>query len=94
MRKSRRFAQLDVFADRPGAGNPLATAIRKIATYRTQARFLTLFDNDTLATYTWDSVGITQDDLDDGLEGIQAADISTVAPDALTASFVTGSFPP
>jgi len=24
MRPSRRFTQLDVFADRPGAGNPLA----------------------------------------------------------------------
>jgi PhzF family phenazine biosynthesis protein len=27
MRKSRRFAQLDVFADRPGAGNPLAVVL-------------------------------------------------------------------
>lgn len=27
MRMSRRFAQLDVFADRPGAGNPLAVVI-------------------------------------------------------------------
>jgi PhzF family phenazine biosynthesis protein len=27
MRKTRRFAQLDVFADRPGAGNPLAVVL-------------------------------------------------------------------
>ena len=27
MRLPRRFAQLDVFADRPGAGNPLAVVI-------------------------------------------------------------------
>ena len=27
MRPSRRFTQLDVFADRPGAGNPLAVVI-------------------------------------------------------------------
>lgn len=76
-----------------GGANPPATAILQISPYRTQARFVVLFDNDALATFRWDTDTPTQDDLDDDLDDVQAADLSVVAPDARCASFGTALFP-
>lgn len=76
-----------------GANAP-ATVVRKFVTYRTQARFLTLFDNDAVGRWGWDLTDIVQEDLDDVLEGVQAADLSTIAPDVVSGTFVSGFFPP
>ena len=74
--------------------NPMATAVRKFVPYRTAARFLMLFDNDAMAPWSFTPTGIEQEDHDDVEEGIQAVDISTVAPDAVSGTFVSGFFPP
>jgi hypothetical protein len=74
--------------------NPAATAVRALVPYRTQARFLTLFDNDAVARWGWSPTELVQEDADAGLDGVQAVDVTLVAPDAVSGTFVSGYYPP
>ncbi len=75
-----------------GAANPMATTVTGLTHYRTALRFLALLDSGALATYGWTLQDVEQEDLDPLLDGIQAADISTVAPQPVDASFVSGIY--
>ncbi len=97
VRRTRNYVldptPLEVSTETAGA-NPAPTALVALATYRTGPRFLALFDNDTLATWLWDLNDVYQQDLDATLPGVQAADLSVVAPDPTAATFVAGITPP
>ena len=75
-----------------GAGGSAPTSATALVPYRTELRFALLLDSGALATYRWSLTEVTQDDLDPAVDGIQAADISDVAPHPVDGTFVSGIY--
>lgn len=78
----------------PGVARPFPTAVRALTNWPGLSRVLVLLDNETAAVMVISGSGWFQEDFDLDQEGIQAADLLTVAPGATYAAFPAASFAP
>ena len=79
--------------DDVGLGPTGATDIRAIAPAPSDTRFLAFLDTDVLVRWLWTFEGLTAEDLNPDVPGIQGADMSATLPGVTTISRTQGTFP-
>ncbi len=68
-----------------------ALEVRALARVPGQRALLALLDADVLARFSWSDGGFVQDDLDPGVDGVQALDLSVLAPGSTTIAAPLGA---